>query len=162
MVEHKVGILTKVRKKSRGKRNRHEQERVRSKSKKKEKQQKIISSPKHYKARGFLSSVNKLAMGTLSRGAELHVPALGRPTEGTGMGSIYGKRSGAEMALTLFKGLKCLASVLMGEAYEKGEGFSAGLCMMLPSGEASGVGGRTPLAPVRQISSSWAAETSAP
>jgi hypothetical protein len=30
-----VGILTKVRKKSRGKRNRHEQERARSKSKKK-------------------------------------------------------------------------------------------------------------------------------
>jgi len=54
-----------------------------------------------YKARGFLSSVNKLAMGTLSRGAELHVPARCRPIEGMGMGSIYGRRSGTETGLML-------------------------------------------------------------
>jgi hypothetical protein len=35
-----------------------------------------------------------------------------------------------------------------------GEGLKAGLYMMLPSGEASGVGGRTPREPWRQISSS--------
>jgi len=34
----------------------------------------------------FLSSLRRLAMGMLSLGAELHVPALGRPEEGTGMG----------------------------------------------------------------------------
>lgn len=56
-----------------------------------------------YLAPGFLSSVNKLAMGTLSRGAELQVPLLCR-TEGTGMGSTYDIRSGAETAL-IFIGL---------------------------------------------------------
>jgi hypothetical protein len=47
----------------------------------------------------FLSSLSRLAMGMLSLGAELQVPALCRPEEGTGMGSIYGMRSGAETAL---------------------------------------------------------------
>jgi hypothetical protein len=32
-------------------------------------------------------------MGMLSRGAELQVPDLGRPVDGTGMGSMYGMRS---------------------------------------------------------------------
>ena len=35
-------------------------------------------------------------MGMLSRGAELQVPDLWRPVDGTGIGSIYGKRSDAE------------------------------------------------------------------
>jgi hypothetical protein len=38
-------------------------------------------------------------MGMLSLGAELQVPDLGRPEDGTGMGSIYGRRSEAETAL---------------------------------------------------------------
>jgi hypothetical protein len=38
-------------------------------------------------------------MGMLSLGAELQVPALARPEEGTGIGSTYGIRSGAETAL---------------------------------------------------------------
>lgn len=40
-------------------------------------------------------------MGMLSRGAELQVPARGRPLEGTGIGRTYGMRSGAETALML-------------------------------------------------------------
>ncbi len=47
----------------------------------------------------FRSSLRRLAMGILSRGAELQVPDLARPEDGTGMGSTYGKRSGAETAL---------------------------------------------------------------
>lgn len=49
-------------------------------------------------------------MGMLSRGAELQVPDLWRPVEGTGMGSIYGRRSDAEWAPMFigFMGLKCL------------------------------------------------------
>jgi hypothetical protein len=47
----------------------------------------------------FLSSLRRLAMGMLSLGAELQVPALGRPEEGTGIGNTYGMRSGAETAL---------------------------------------------------------------
>jgi hypothetical protein len=47
----------------------------------------------------FLSSLRRLAIGILSLGAELQVPALGRPEEGTGIGKTYGMRSGAETAL---------------------------------------------------------------
>jgi hypothetical protein len=46
-------------------------------------------------------------MGMLSRGAELQVPDLCRPVDGTGMGSIYGRRSDADMEFMLigFTGL---------------------------------------------------------
>jgi hypothetical protein len=37
-------------------------------------------------------------MGMLSRGAELQVPDLWRLEDGTGIGSIYGRRSEAEWA----------------------------------------------------------------
>jgi hypothetical protein len=55
----------------------------------------------------LLSSLSRLAMGMLSRGAELQVPARWRPVEGTGIGSIYGRRSEAEIALMfiVFMGL---------------------------------------------------------
>jgi hypothetical protein len=43
-------------------------------------------------------------MGMLSLGAELQVPARARPEEGTGMGSMYGMRSGMGTAL-VFIGL---------------------------------------------------------
>lgn len=60
-------------------------------------------------------------MGMLSRGAELQVPARGRVVDGIGMGSMYGRRSCADMTLvgTRFIGLKCLAgSLCAGDAYE--------------------------------------------
>jgi hypothetical protein len=62
----------------------------------------------------------------------------------------------------MFIGLWYLGSEAIGDWYAKGEGLRTGLCMMLPSGEASGVGGRTAWEPERQISSSWAGETSVP
>jgi hypothetical protein len=67
-------------------------------------------------------------------------------------------RSGADTALMFmgFMGLYCFAgSLWAGETYDgNGEGLSIEWCMTLPSGEASGVGGRTALEPLRQIPSS--------
>lgn len=44
-------------------------------------------------------------MGMLSRGAELQVPERCRPVEGTGMGSIYGRRSDMALMFIGFTGL---------------------------------------------------------